>query len=96
MQYTASSYAETLVSLFRWILVPSQHRKGKGGLFPTSGALTTHVPETVLDLWVIPALRSVGGVFVRLKRIQLGYLQVYVAYILLALVTLILLNQVAP
>ncbi len=96
MQYTASSYAETLVSLFRWILVPSQHRKGKGGLFPTKGSLSTHVPETVLDLWVMPVLRSVGGVFVRLKRIQLGYLQVYVAYILLALVTLILLNQVAP
>jgi hydrogenase-4 component B len=89
MQYSASSFAEMLTSLFAFLLKPHNHQpKGITGLFPGKTRFFSHVPEAVLELVYIPALIRLYGRFSGIRRLQSGILQQYVLY---SLVTLILL-----
>jgi len=90
IQTSASSYAQTLVDMFQWVLWPIRRRKGGDGFFPKGESYATHVPETVLDRGVLPLLRGIRWILKWFKVLQPGYVQVYVLYILLALVALIL------
>ena len=90
MQYTASSYAQTLVDFFKWILVPEKSSVRIGGPFPRTTSFHSHVPETVLDRVLYPLFRGIQWVFSWSKYLQVGYLQAYVFYIFLALTFFIL------
>jgi hydrogenase-4 component B len=90
MQYTSSSFAEMLVALFAWALRPSAHRPHLAAPFPHAEGFHSHVPETVLDLAILPPLRAVGRAFHWMHFIQRGTVHRYLLYILLTLLFLFL------
>ncbi len=90
MQYSASSFAEMLTSMFAFVLNPQSHRPGKiTGLFPDSARFSSHVPEAVLELVYIPALKRLYRRFSGVRRLQSGILQQYILYSLITLIVLL-------
>jgi hydrogenase-4 component B len=90
MQYSASSFAEMLTSLFAFVLKPQAHRPERmRGLFPGPARFSSHIPEAVLELVYIPALWSLYGRFAAVRRLQSGILQQYVLYSLITLIVLL-------
>ncbi len=90
MQYTSSSFAETLVSLFGWALQPKVHSPRIEDLFPTDAHFESHVEDTVLEQAVRPLTRSVTWLFAWGRYLQSGSLQAYLMYILMVIVFLLL------
>ncbi len=90
MQYSASSFAEMLTSLFAFVLKPQNHQpEGITGLFPRRSHFVSHIPEAVLELLYIPALTRVYARFAGFRRLQSGILQQYVLYTLVTLIVLL-------
>ena len=90
MQYSASSFAEMLTSLFAFVLKPKNHQpEGITGLFPRRSHFFSHIPEAVLELLYIPALTRIYGRFSGFRRLQSGILQQYVLYTLVTLIVLL-------
>ncbi len=71
MQYTGSSFAEQLVLRFGWVFFPRTRVEPPTGLFPRRAAFGSHLPDTILDLGILPALGSAVRVTDRL-RAQFG------------------------
>lgn len=91
MQYSASSFADTIVALFRFGLWTRRHGGQASGLFPAAGQLTCHTPDIVLDRAILPASSSISWLFVRLRSwVQNGLLAFYLLYIALTLIFLLL------
>jgi hydrogenase-4 component B len=90
MQYTSSSFAQTIVSLFSRFLRPRVQRPGALGLFPQKAAFRSDVPDVVLDEAVLPTFRFGARLLSRLRVFQAGSVQAYLLYILLALIALLL------
>jgi hypothetical protein len=88
MQYTASSFAETLVNMFSFALRPERHVPKLHATFPRSEGFHSHGPDTVLDRIVLPSSRTLGRAFLRLRFIQRGNVQAYLFYILVTLMLL--------
>ena len=90
IQYSASSFAEMLTSLFAFFLKPQRHKPDKmTGIFPDSTKFSSHVPEVVLELVYIPALKRLYQRFSGVRRLQSGILQMYVLYSLVTLIVLL-------
>lgn len=89
MQYTASSFAQMLVDLFAWALLPRRHEHRPKGLFPQQADFHTHVPETVLDRGIGPSFAWAARFFTRFRVLQRGSLQVYLLYIFATLILLL-------
>ncbi|HUJ63009.1 MAG TPA: proton-conducting transporter membrane subunit [Kofleriaceae bacterium] len=90
MQYTASSFADTLVSMLAWALRPARHVTTPSGVFPASARVETHVPDVVLDRGLRPAFALAGRYLGRFMFIQRGSVHAYLLYILGALIVLLL------
>jgi hydrogenase-4 component B len=90
MQYTASSFAQMLVGLFAWALRPRTHQPAELPLFPQPTSFHSDVPDTVLDEAVLPAFRFGGWLFSRFRVFQGGSIQIYLLYIVAALIALLL------
>ncbi|MBI5067822.1 MAG: oxidoreductase [Deltaproteobacteria bacterium] len=60
MQYTGSSLAEALVIRFGWVFFPRARVIPPAGLFPRRAAFSSSVPDTVLDVGILPALGSLA------------------------------------
>jgi hypothetical protein len=90
MQYTSSSFAQMLVSLFAWVLRPKVHGPHVMGVFPPPARFESHVDDAVLDGAVLPAFRVAERQLMRLRFLQQGRVQLYVLYILVMLVLLLL------
>jgi hypothetical protein len=90
MQYTASSFAATLVGLFGWALRPRTHRPEALPLFPGRAEFHSQVPDTVLDGVVVPTLGFAARLCAMLRVFQQGNIQIYLLYIFVALVVLLL------
>ena len=90
IQYTASSFAQMLVGMFRWAILPDEHRPSLAGLFPSAGErFESHAPDPVLDRLLLPGLTR-GRSFLGLARvIQAGRIQAYLLYIVVTLVVLL-------
>jgi hydrogenase-4 component B len=89
MQYTASSFAHTLVDLFAWTLGPEEHGPRLPGPFPGPARFASHLPDLVLQRWVLPVISRGAALLGRLRLLQQGRVQTYVAYILAAVVALL-------
>ena len=95
MQYSASSFAEMLISLFAFVLRPQNHRPDKStGIFPGSSSFYSHVPEAVLELVYIPLLKRMYQRLSGIRRLQGGILQQYVLYSLVTLIVLLLASYI--
>jgi formate hydrogenlyase subunit 3/multisubunit Na+/H+ antiporter MnhD subunit len=89
MQYTASSFAQSIVAMFGLVLRPHTHRPRMEGLYPRTAGLHTHVDEAVLDRCLVPAGRSVRRWFAWFHRFQQGLTQQYVLYILITVIAML-------
>jgi hydrogenase-4 component B len=90
MQYSSSSFAQTLVGIFSWALRPKVHNPDTRGLFPRKDAFGSHVDDVVLDSVLIPAAELASRAAKRMRWLQRGSLQGYLLYILLTLIVLFL------
>jgi hydrogenase-4 component B len=89
MQYTASSFAQPLVDLFRLVLRTQRRQKPVEGLFPREARLETHTGDVFREGVFRPMFLGVGWAMARLKWLQHGRLQLYVLYIVLTLLVLL-------
>jgi hypothetical protein len=89
MQYTGSSFAELLVHRFRWVFFPMMRVVPPAGLFPRGASFDSHVPDTVLDIAIIPLLRSATSWADRLRARVSGRVQTQVLYTVAGLVGLL-------
>ena len=89
MQYTASSFAQPLTSLFRLVLRTETHVRPLVGLFPREGALVTETPDAFREAIFRPAFAGIGRALERLRLFQHGRIQLYILYIVVTLIALI-------
>jgi hypothetical protein len=90
MQYTSSSFAHGLVSLYGWALRPKIHRPSLRGPFAGAASFSSHVPDFVLDRLLVPAAHSTGRGLGWFRWLQRGSVHAYLLYILATLVGLLL------
>lgn len=90
MQYTSSSFAQTLVGLFAWILRPRKYYLKGMAMFPSQSHFHTVVPDMVLDEGVLPAFRFGAWLFSCFRVFQQGNVQTYLLYIFIALIAFLL------
>jgi len=90
MQYTASSFAQPLTTLFRAILGTRTRLLPPQGPFPSRAALATETPDVFRTALFHPAFAGIEQVLARLRVLQHGRIQLYVLYIVLTLIALML------
>lgn len=90
MQYSASSFADGLVGLLAPLLRPYGHRPvlPQQELAPARSRFSSHVPEVVLELWLLPLLRRLERYSSFLRQLQHGQLHLYLLYIFATLFVL--------
>jgi hydrogenase-4 component B len=86
MQYTASSFGDSIVAFFGRTLRPFSHAPTLHGLFPAASTFESHVDDAVLDRVVLPATRSAARAFGRLRWVERGSSQLYIVLIVVAIV----------
>jgi hypothetical protein len=92
MQYSASSFADTIVGWFAPVLRPRVHRAEVDGNFPRPTSYESHVPETALECGYLPFLEYLYEKSAPLRRLQHGKLNIYIFYTFLTLVVLMALT----
>jgi hydrogenase-4 component B len=90
MQYSSSSFAESLVRLFSWALRPEATALRLGEAFPPPATFRSHVPDTVLDLVLLPCFRAADRVLGWLRLLQRGSVHLYLLYVVATVVALLL------
>lgn len=89
MQYTASSFAQSLVKLFSWVLKPKTHNPDITHIFPAAGTMESEVDELVLDRTLIPVFQVMKKFFTWFRRFQQGQTQAYIFYLLVVIVLML-------
>jgi NADH:ubiquinone oxidoreductase subunit 5 (subunit L)/multisubunit Na+/H+ antiporter MnhA subunit len=89
MQYTASSFAEPLTTLFRPLLGTRVHGLLPRGYFPVGGDYGTYALDVADTRVWLPLFRASGDLFGRLRFLQRGRVQAYLIYIFVTLVALL-------
>lgn len=89
MQYTASSYSEPLVRLFRAFLHTRHRFAPPQGLFPAASSFSSETPDVYRERMYRPAFAALERFMGRFRWLQHGRLNLYVLYIVLALLTLL-------
>lgn len=90
MQYTASSFAQPLLRLFRMFLQPRDEIHPPRGLFPSHAELHTHTPDLFSNRVYEPAFATVAWLASKLRWLQHGRIQIYVLYIALTILALLI------
>ncbi|MEK7476510.1 MAG: proton-conducting transporter membrane subunit [Candidatus Coatesbacteria bacterium] len=90
MQYTASSFAAPLVKYFNSVLGTRKAHGAVTGYFPRHGSFSTGAPDLFATRLLAPTFRGVSGLLGRLRGMQAGRVQLYVAYVAAMLVALLL------
>jgi hydrogenase-4 component B len=90
MQYTASSFAEMLVLRFGWAFFPRARVVPPRGVFPRRASFSASVPDTVLDVGIVPATSLLARLAARLRTPLLGSVQVQALLLVSGLVALLL------
>ena len=90
MQYSASSFADGLVSGMKALLWPQLHFRRIAAFFPTPRRFHSHVPDPVLDRLGTPGLELAARGFGLLRILQSGQLPLYLLYVFITLLTLLI------
>ena len=93
MQYTGSSFSETLVGLFDWAVRSRRAPPALRGPFPGAARFESEVPDAVLDGLVLPLAGAADRGLARMRVFQRGPVQMYLLYVLLAVVTLLVVTR---
>jgi hydrogenase-4 component B len=89
MQYTASSFARSIVRMFAWAIKPPAEPGRLEGAFPKAARVHGEPSDAVLDRMLLPAFKRIEGLSLWMRRFQQGLTQQYVLYVLVALVALL-------
>jgi hydrogenase-4 component B len=89
IQYTASSFADGLVTAMRFALWPQVRWRRVLGLFPSQRSYHSRVPDPILDRVAGPGLDLAARGLSVLRFLQSGQLPLYLLYILITLVALL-------
>ena len=93
MQYTASSFADALVKLFRFGLWTTEHDGKTLGLFPNQAKFTSHTPDAVLDRLLLPLLTALAIAATWLRTwLQNGVTSLYLLYVVMTLIALLIMS----
>jgi formate hydrogenlyase subunit 3/multisubunit Na+/H+ antiporter MnhD subunit len=90
MQYTASSFAQPLVTLFHPFVQNHETLVPPAGYFPAKSSYTSDSGDPFLRLLFAPAFRWFDRMATRLNVIQRGHIHVYVLYGAATLVALLI------
>jgi hydrogenase-4 component B len=90
MQYVASSFSETLVRLFRWAVQARHSTPDLRGPFPSVQRYQITVPDPVLDRIVGPLVTAADRGLSQVRVLQRGPVQMYLLYVLLAVLVVLL------
>jgi hydrogenase-4 component B len=90
IQYTASSFTQSLVKLFSWVIFPRIYLPHVRGLFPRKGAYSSHAPDVILNDVVSPGAQVLSRIFRISRWVQQGDIHAYLLYILAVVVVLLL------
>jgi hypothetical protein len=90
MQYVDASFSETLVGLFDWAVRSRRTPPELPGPFPPPARLRIEVLDAVLDHAVLPLAAALDRPLSRMRALQRGPVQMYLLYVLLAVVGLLL------
>jgi hydrogenase-4 component B len=93
MQYAATSFSESAVSVFNGIMRQRVTRPTLNGLFPAAARCSDVPTETVLERIISPLFALIGLSFGFLHRLQHGQLHIYMLYIFVTLFILMLWGQ---
>jgi NADH:ubiquinone oxidoreductase subunit 5 (subunit L)/multisubunit Na+/H+ antiporter MnhA subunit len=89
MQYTASSFAQPLMELFRPLLGTKKKVLAPRGLFPAAAALKTETPDLSREEMFRPMFERANEWLARLRWLQHGNVQLYILYIAVTLIVLL-------
>jgi formate hydrogenlyase subunit 3/multisubunit Na+/H+ antiporter MnhD subunit len=89
MQYTASSFAQPLTSLFQFLLRTRFQHFMTPGLFPHTASLATETEDLSRARLYLPLFVSIGRSLSSLRWVQHGQVHLYVLYVALTLVVLL-------
>ena len=90
MQYTASSFVQPVTGFFRNVLQTRNMVSPPHGLFPLNVSLTTKTPDVLEKKFYSPLFEGTKRVLFRLRWIQQGRIQLYIAYIVITLIILLI------
>jgi len=90
MQYTGASFAQPLLAPFGGLLDIVVNRRGLKGYFPREAAFEERTGDPAGERLLVPITRHLLRLLSRLRVIQHGRVQLYLAYILATLVALLL------
>lgn len=89
MQYTGSSFGDSLVKLFSFILWPVEQRPGLSGVFPRRSGFKNVVTDAILERLIMPVFRIAGHYLPMVRVFHRGQTHTYVLYILIIIVVLL-------
>jgi NADH:ubiquinone oxidoreductase subunit 5 (subunit L)/multisubunit Na+/H+ antiporter MnhA subunit len=90
MQYTSSSFADPIVRIFAPLLGTRRRIVAPQGYFPSAASLSTSTPDVYREGIYRPLFSFFERVFSRARMIQHGRVNLYVLYIVAALIALLL------
>jgi formate hydrogenlyase subunit 3/multisubunit Na+/H+ antiporter MnhD subunit len=90
MQYTASSFAQPLVTQFRLFVANREALVPPSGYFPAVASYASDSGDPFLRLLFAPTFRWFDRVLRRLNVVQHGHIHVYVLYVAVTLVALLI------
>lgn len=93
MQYTASSFIQPVMVMFRLALRSRKELDAPKGYFPQPGNLRTHTPDIFVESIYAPTLKLLSLVAVRFRHFTVGRTHQYILYIVLTLVVLLIWNM---
>jgi hydrogenase-4 component B len=89
MAYTASSFAQILVDLYRWLLRPRAESAVSKQLFAPARSFHSAVPEPVMEGVLAPLWLDVRRALLPLRALQQGRVHRYLFFVLLTLCALL-------
>jgi hydrogenase-4 component B len=90
MQYTGTSYAETIVDFFRPFAQVQKKYSGIDTIFPDKTTYSTEIHDTAETYLHRFILRPITFILGKLRWIQHGNIQIYIGYIVLAILVMLL------
>ena len=88
MQYTAASFAGPLIEMFSFVLQPRRHGRPVEGFFPPTAEHHGEVPDPFNQRLYEPLFRGLVRFSLRVRAFQHGEVQLYLLYIVVALIAL--------
>jgi hydrogenase-4 component B len=94
MQYTASSFGDSILGLFAAPFAQKVRPRGPKGFFPAAARYGGELPDAVLDGLVIPAASAFDKLLPRFRVFQKGQTHLYILYVLVITIVLFALGGV--